>query len=55
MLGRTYAIGYEPDLEEVLLHRPRRTVLNPAWKWARLVSAAPQRQIRAAAGQTSSA
>jgi chlorite dismutase len=34
MLGRTYSIGYEPDLEDVLLHRPRRTVLNPAWKWA---------------------
>jgi Chlorite dismutase len=33
MLGRTYAIGYEPDLAEVLLHRPRRTVLNPLWKW----------------------
>jgi Chlorite dismutase len=34
MLGRTYAIGYEPDLAEVLLDRPRRTVLNPLWKWA---------------------
>jgi chlorite dismutase len=34
MLGRTYSIGYEPDLAEVLLHRPRRTVLNPTWKWA---------------------
>ena len=34
MLGRTYAIGYEPDLDEVLLNRPRRTVLNPAWRWA---------------------
>jgi Chlorite dismutase len=34
MLGRTYAIGYEPDLAEVLLERPRRTVLNPAWNWA---------------------
>ena len=34
MLGRTYAIGYEPDLEEVLLQRPRRTVLNPEWNWA---------------------
>ena len=33
MLGRTYAIGYEPDLTEVLLRRPRRTVLNPAWRW----------------------
>jgi chlorite dismutase len=34
MLGRTYAIGYEPDLNDVLLQRPRRTVLNPAWRWA---------------------
>src|SRR5215467_3357397 len=33
MLGRTYAIGYEPNLEETLLERPRRTVLNPLWKW----------------------
>src|SRR5687768_11629887 len=28
LLGRTYAIGYEPDLTETLLDRPRRTVLN---------------------------
>ena len=34
MLGRTYALGYEPDLADVLLQRPRRTVLNPDWKWA---------------------
>jgi chlorite dismutase len=34
MLGRTYAIGYEPDLPETLIARPRRTVLNPAWRWA---------------------
>ena len=34
MLGRTYSIGYEPDLPEVLLHRPRRTVLTQAWPWA---------------------
>jgi chlorite dismutase len=34
MLGRTYSIGYEPDLTDVLLQRPRRTVLNPEWKWA---------------------
>jgi chlorite dismutase len=34
MLGRTYALGYEPDLEEVLFHRPTRTVLNPEWPWA---------------------
>jgi hypothetical protein len=34
MLGRTYSIGYEPDLREILVERPRRTVLNPAWNWA---------------------
>ncbi len=34
MFGRTYALGYEPDLREVLIERPRRTVLNPDWPWA---------------------
>jgi len=34
MLGRTYSLGYEPDLIDILLHRPRRTVLNPEWRWA---------------------
>ena len=34
MVGRTYSLGYEPDLIDILLHRPRRTVLNPEWKWA---------------------
>ncbi len=34
MLGRTYSLGYEPDLDEALLARPRRTALNPAWPWA---------------------
>ena len=34
MLGRTYALGYEPDLRETLIDRPRRTVLNPDWRWA---------------------
>jgi hypothetical protein len=34
MLGRTYSIGYEPDLADVLLQRPKRTVLNPHWMWA---------------------
>src|SRR5262249_13495012 len=34
MLGRTYSLGYEPDLVDVLLHRPRRTVLNRDWRWA---------------------
>ena len=32
--GRTYGLGYEPDLEDALFARPRRTVLNPAWRWA---------------------
>ena len=34
MFGRTYSIGYEPDLRETLIDRPRRTVLNPDWRWA---------------------
>lgn len=34
MLGRTYAIGYEPDLEEVLFDRPRRRILDPELCWA---------------------
>ena len=34
MFGRTYTIGYEPDLEEALIGRPRRTALNPDWPWA---------------------
>ncbi len=34
MLGRTYSLGYEPDLQDTLVARPRRTVLNPAWRWA---------------------
>jgi chlorite dismutase len=33
MLGRTYASGFESDLGDWLLQRPRRTVLNPAWPW----------------------
>jgi Chlorite dismutase len=34
MLGRTYALGHEPELEDWLLHKPRRTVLNREWPWA---------------------
>ena len=34
MVGRTYSLGYEPDLFDALLERPRRTVLNPSWRWA---------------------
>lgn len=34
MLGRTYSLGYEPDLNDTLIERPKRTVLNPEWRWA---------------------
>jgi hypothetical protein len=34
MLGRTYALGYEPDLDEALIERPRGRVLNPDYPWA---------------------
>jgi chlorite dismutase len=34
MLGRTYAIGYESDLEETLLQMPRRKILDPKNAWA---------------------
>ncbi|HEY8518698.1 MAG TPA: chlorite dismutase family protein [Gammaproteobacteria bacterium] len=33
MLGRTYSIGYEPDLEETLFGRPRSRLLDPALRW----------------------
>jgi chlorite dismutase len=34
MLGRTYSLGYEQDLEETLVDRPRRRVLEPELRWA---------------------
>ena len=34
MLGRTYSIGYEPDLHEVLFTRPISRITNPALRWA---------------------
>lgn len=34
MLGRTYALGYEDDLVETLVDRPRRRVLDPSLPWA---------------------
>ncbi len=34
MFGRTYSSGREPDLEDWLLHKPRRNALNPDMKWA---------------------
>ena len=32
MMGRTYSIGYEPNLEDWLLHRPRKVVSDAEWK-----------------------
>ena len=34
MLGRTYSIGYEPDLEDTLFTKPRSKLLNPENRWA---------------------
>lgn len=34
MLGRTYTIGYETNLEDTLFNRPRSRILNPELKWA---------------------
>jgi chlorite dismutase len=34
MLGRTYAIGYEQDLERTLITRPRERVTDPSLPWA---------------------
>jgi hypothetical protein len=33
MLGRTYALGHEPNLEEWLLDTPRRRMTDPAFPW----------------------
>ena len=34
MLGRTYSIGYESDLEDTLFTKPRTKLLNPDHHWA---------------------
>ena len=34
MIGRTYASGREPNLEEWLLNKPLRNALNPEFAWA---------------------
>ncbi len=34
MFGRTYSSGREPDLEDWVLHKPRKTAFNPDWPWA---------------------
>ncbi len=34
LLGRSYAIGHEPDLDDWLLDKPRRAATDPAMPWA---------------------
>jgi hypothetical protein len=34
MLGRTYSIGYEPDLVDTLFTKPRSKIVSPANRWA---------------------
>lgn len=34
MIGRTYAAGREPNLEDFLLYKARRHALNPELRWA---------------------
>jgi len=34
MFGRSYSIGYEPDLEFTLLERPRQNLTDPRNQWA---------------------
>jgi chlorite dismutase len=34
MLGRTYSIGYESDLDTALVERPAKRVVDPALPWA---------------------
>ena len=33
MLGRTYALGHEPDLEHAILKRPIEYVMHEGWDW----------------------
>jgi chlorite dismutase len=34
MMGRTYALGNEDDLERMLIHRPRQKVCDPNMPWS---------------------
>ena len=48
MFGRTYSSGFETDLEDWLLARPRRTALGAGVAVGNLVSPPPDRDVRAA-------
>lgn len=34
MFGRTYSLGYEPDLDKTLVTGPREKILDKDWPWA---------------------
>lgn len=34
MMGRSYSIGYEADLDNILVDRPVQRLTNPDWPWA---------------------
>ena len=51
MLGRTYAIGYEPDLDRDAARPAATDRAEPGVDVGGVVSAAPQRPVRAAAGR----
>jgi chlorite dismutase len=34
MTGRTYSVGYERDLVDWIIERPKRNALDPKWQWA---------------------
>ena len=59
MLGRSYSIGYESDLEDTLIHRPIARVLDPSLPWVvwyplrrtGRLRAAPLRRAARAAGR----
>ena len=34
MLGRTYALGYEADLSDALIDRPKKRISSPELRWA---------------------
>ena len=33
LMGRTYSLGHEPNLEDWLLNRPRKVVTDSEWPW----------------------
>lgn len=45
MLGRTYSLGYEADLEHTLITRPIERVTKPGMALGGLVSTAPLRAV----------